>query len=353
MDRIFFQSTPPHPATYNATKSFVSSYSRNSTGAISIGFINIDTSNTALFDQGAGYDPTVQGAITTSLTASTKSASITTGLPNDPNANAPTAGTLGANVIGGAGFSYTSTANAANGQLTLTSYTNDQSNNNNAFANTITIGANTTGAAISVAETAGGSVALSAGDTLGGIATHGAAAPAYDAVAKQLTFYVADNSATTAGQVQYDKFVVSNYVPPSGNGFLDEQKGVTGTYTANGVTTTSAVNSSIMGIDVSNLSNSAADLATLNGFQKLVDNAIQNVATSAATLGAGQARIESQKSFVTSLQTSINDGVGGLVDADLNLVSTRLQALQVQQQLGVQSLSIANQSSQMILKLFG
>ena len=49
----------------------------------------------------------------------------------------------------------------------------------------------------------------------------------------------------------------------------------------------------------------------------------------------------------------MNDGVGALVDADLNLVSTKLQALQVQQQLGVQSLSIANQSSQMILKLFG
>ena len=94
-------------------------------------------------------------------------------------------------------------------------------------------------------------------------------------------------------------------------------------------------------------------MAKLNALEKQVDAAITNVASSAATLGAGQARIESQKSFVTSLQTSINDGVGGLVDADLNLVSTRLQALQVQQQLGVQSLSIANQSSQMILKLFG
>jgi flagellin len=52
------------------------------------------------------------------------------------------------------------------------------------------------------------------------------------------------------------------------------------------------------------------------------------------------------------MQTNLSNGVAALVDADMNQVSTRLQALQTQQQLGVQSLSIANQSSQMILKLF-
>ena len=341
----FLSTDSSNPATYNATKSFVSSYSRDSTGAISIGFINIDTSNTALFDQGPA-DPTAAGAITTSLTASTKSTA-TSGLPSDANATA-------AYAAGGTGFSYTSTANAANGQLTLTSFTNDTGTTTNAFANTITLAANTTGAAPTVALTSTtDQAAVNAGDTLGGIAG-GANKPTYNAATKTLVFQVVDNSATTAGHVQYDKFTVSNYVPPSGNGYLDEQKGMTGTYTdASNNQTSAAVNSSIMGIDISKLTNSATDSATLNGYQKLVDNAIQNVATSAATLGAGQARIESQKSFITSLQTSINDGVGGLVDADLNLVSTKLQALQVQQQLGVQSLSIANQSSQMILKLFG
>ncbi len=342
-----FLSVDSGTAGYNATKSFVSSYSRDSTGAISIGFINIDTTNTALFDQGPA-DPTATGAITSTLTAATKSTA-TSGLPSDANATP-------AYAAGGTGFSYTSTANAANGQLTLTSFTNDPNDatGNSAFANTITIGANTTGAAISVALTSStDQAAVTAGDTLGGIAG-GANKPTYNAATKTLVFQVVDNSATVAGHVQYDKYTVSNYVPPSGNGYLDEQKGVTGSYTdANNNTTTTAVNSSIMGIDISKLTNSATDSATLDAYQKLVDNAIQNVATSAATLGAGQARIESQKSFVTSLQTSINDGVGGLVDADLNLVSTKLQALQVQQQLGVQSLSIANQSSQMILKLFG
>ena len=94
------------------------------------------------------------------------------------------------------------------------------------------------------------------------------------------------------------------------------------------------------------------DHATLNAYQQQVDAAISNVTAAASTLGTAQSRIQAQSSFVTSLQSSINDGVGTLVDADLNVASTRLQALQVQQQLGVQSLSIANQSTQMILKLF-
>ena len=57
--------------------------------------------------------------------------------------------------------------------------------------------------------------------------------------------------------------------------------------------------------------------------------------------------------FVSALQESITKGVGSLVDADMNEESTKLQALQVQQQLGVQSLGIANQNSMLILKLFG
>ena len=59
-----------------------------------------------------------------------------------------------------------------------------------------------------------------------------------------------------------------------------------------------------------------------------------------------------QKEFVNSLMNAITTGIGALVDADMNEESTKLQALQVQQQLGIQSLSIANQNSQQILSLF-
>ena len=63
-------------------------------------------------------------------------------------------------------------------------------------------------------------------------------------------------------------------------------------------------------------------------------------------------RTNMQREFVSSLMDAINRGIGALVDADMNEESTRLQALQVQQQMGVQALSIANQNSQSILSLF-
>ena len=53
-----------------------------------------------------------------------------------------------------------------------------------------------------------------------------------------------------------------------------------------------------------------------------------------------------------ALMDSVDRGIGQLVDADMNQEFTRLPALQVQQQLGVQALSIANNSSQSILSLF-
>jgi len=78
----------------------------------------------------------------------------------------------------------------------------------------------------------------------------------------------------------------------------------------------------------------------------------QKVTSAASNLGAIQTRIGQQQDFVSSLMDSIDKGVGTLVDADMNKESTKLQALQVQQQLGVQALSIANSSSQSILSLF-
>ena len=59
-----------------------------------------------------------------------------------------------------------------------------------------------------------------------------------------------------------------------------------------------------------------------------------------------------QEDFVSNLMDTIDKGIGRLVDADMNEESTRLKALQVQQQLGIQALSIANSNSQNILSLF-
>jgi len=72
----------------------------------------------------------------------------------------------------------------------------------------------------------------------------------------------------------------------------------------------------------------------------------------AAALGSSQKRIENQGDFMNTLVDSITAGVGSLTDADMEAASARLQALQVQQQLGTQALSIANQGSQSLLALF-
>ena len=74
--------------------------------------------------------------------------------------------------------------------------------------------------------------------------------------------------------------------------------------------------------------------------------------TAATNFGSAKKRIDIQSDFVSSLMGAIDRGVASLVDADMNSESTRLQALQVQQQLGIQALSIANSSSQNILSLF-
>jgi flagellin len=106
-------------------------------------------------------------------------------------------------------------------------------------------------------------------------------------------------------------------------------------------------------LDISTITDAGADLQKLNAMTQMVDQSISRMTTAASNLGAGKARVSLQQSFVSSLKDSIDKGVGALVDADMNSESTKLQALQVQQQLGVQALSIANQSSQAILKLFG
>jgi flagellin len=91
---------------------------------------------------------------------------------------------------------------------------------------------------------------------------------------------------------------------------------------------------------------------TLDGMISAVDAMLQGLTNSASTLGAINKRIEMQDSFVATLMDVIDKGIGRLVDADMNEESTRLKALQTQQQLGIQSLSIANTNSENILALF-
>jgi flagellin len=110
-----------------------------------------------------------------------------------------------------------------------------------------------------------------------------------------------------------------------------------------------AATASILTLDVTG---SALDATDFNDMLTGIEAGLKKMATGAASLGAGKARIDMQKDFISKLSDSIDRGVGQLVDADMNKESTRLQALQVQQQLGIQSLSIANSNTQQILSLF-
>jgi flagellin len=83
-----------------------------------------------------------------------------------------------------------------------------------------------------------------------------------------------------------------------------------------------------------------------------IDGLIQQSIDAAAAFGSAQSRIETQSGFVSKLMDSLKSGIGTLVDANMEEASARLQALQVQQQLATQSLSIANQAPQNILALF-
>ena len=123
-------------------------------------------------------------------------------------------------------------------------------------------------------------------------------------------------------------------------GLLDKDR------TAGGTTDT------VVTLDISALTDAAGDLTELEELIQIVDDSISDMTDGAAALGATQSRIDMQGDFMGKLIDAIDRGIGQLVDADMNAESVKLQALQVQQQLGIQALSIANGNSQNILSLF-
>jgi flagellin len=82
-----------------------------------------------------------------------------------------------------------------------------------------------------------------------------------------------------------------------------------------------------------------------------VDDAINRVVQGEAYLGATKALLETQEEFINVLSDALTTGAGAFVDVDMNEASTRLNALEIRQQLSVQALSIANENNQLILKL--
>lgn len=127
---------------------------------------------------------------------------------------------------------------------------------------------------------------------------------------------------------------------------LDRDSG--GTVTAANITVASVdfeANLDLTTIDVSSSANADTSIAAM-------ETLIQTAVDGAAQLGASAKRIQDQNVFVGKVKDAMTQGISSLVDTDMEEASARLQALQSQQQLGVQSLSIANQAPQTILSLF-
>jgi flagellin len=208
---------------------------------------------------------------------------------------------------------------------------------------------------ISVGGSAAGSVDVTAGSTLDSIAADINAlgidglTVAVDSASSQLTF-----ANRTSGAVTFDAAFATatgltepTLAAPSATtnkGILDQEFDY---YDG-----TAWQTFSVTDLDISGLSNSTTDVSVLETMIQGVDSQIGKLTEAATNLGSVTSRIDLQKDFAKSLIDTLEGGISQLVDADMNEESTRLQALQVKQQLGIQALSIANASSQSILRLF-
>ncbi|MEJ5217862.1 flagellin [Cognatishimia sp. D5M38] len=127
-----------------------------------------------------------------------------------------------------------------------------------------------------------------------------------------------------------------------------------GSFTATTITFQSidlgAIQTALDAIDIvtAGATSQAALQATLATAEAQLSNAID----AATSMGVTEKTIEGQMSFLDMLTDTLDSGVSAMVDANMEAEAARLQALQVQQQLATQSLSMANQAPQNIMSLF-
>jgi flagellin len=171
------------------------------------------------------------------------------------------------------------------------------------------------------------------------------AAAGYNATKSIVASFTRSGGAISIGTISIDTSGTLLYdTGATGVGIIDGLRDATGAIAVAGT--------SVAALHISALTDSAADITILEAHISRADTAISEMTDSASLLGASKQRVSLQRSFVAALMDAVDRGISTLVDADMTEESTKLQALQVQQQLGIQSLSIANQQSQSILTLF-
>jgi flagellin len=276
-------------ASFTSTERVVSSFSRDADGNISIQTLKVNVYETSLFDNNAAARGLLQG---------------TAGYATSDAAFAWTAGDMDA----GSTIDIGITVDGGTEQ-TITVTVDDAAN--------FTIDDMVAGINESLV---GASAAKDASDNLI-ITSHTMGTASSASISTGPTFTLADGATAATGA----DIALTSSTDTAG---LDTGEGI---------------------LDIDITSATSGDLDTYIG---QVDVMTEAVITAASDLGAVKTRIDMQNDFVSDLMDAIDRGVGQLVDADMEQESTRLQALQVQQQLGIQALSIANSNAQNVLSLF-
>ncbi|KMO28358.1 flagellin [Methylobacterium aquaticum] len=300
-------------SAYIDVRSVVAGFSRDKTGAITFSTVNISTQAIRLYDSNSGGTQ----ATTAKTTASTALASTTdfstTGVATfSLKANNGTADTIT--------LTKTSLASAVQNLAAVT-----QQELVNAINNQIAASANTSG---KIQASLDGSNRL-VFETIGGAATGTTAKIdlVMDAAATVNIGYGAASATATASGTAAGA--------GAGGGILDTGGA-----------------SSVASLKIYDAATGAVSDNVLKGYINSVEAAIAKVTDVGTKLGANKTQIDGQKNFVDTLMKVNDRTIGTLVDADIEEESTKLKALQTQQQLAVQALSIANASSQNVLSLF-
>lgn len=290
-------------AGYSSSRNFVSSFTRDSAGSVAVGTTAIDISGVALFD--------------------TRGAGTKTG------------------ILDGDSVAYTMTGAVANGQAAGD-------------------GAGTE-AAVTVFTGLTGANTLAEGDKISfNLAVNGTS---HNVVIDKATVDAALN--TTDGVIADENAMATVLTRALSTAGLTSSD-VTVSAAADAVTITHATDATTDTLSVtdataegagsygglSSINVVGASDAAIKGFLDDIETMSKKMTTAASDLGAVKSRIDMQKDFASKLMDAIDRGVGQLVDADMSKESARLSALQVQQQLGIQALSIANSNTQNILSLF-
>ncbi|AWN53593.1 flagellin [Methylobacterium sp. 17Sr1-1] len=304
--------------TYSATKSVIAGFSRGTNGNISFSTVDISVATIRLYDKNTGGTPATTakttGSTALSGTMDFSGSNLATFSLNVNGSGADTI-TLNATSLASAAGNIAAVTrqelvNAINNQIAATTNSKNKilasldSSNRLVFETAGAPATSTgTGATISVTMAANPTVNIGYGS--------GATPTAVTA------------AGTAAGA-------------SAGGGVLD-------TGGANAVTSIKTFNTAT-GV--------ATDDATIGNYINVIEAAIAKVTDAGTKLGASKTQIDGQKNFVDTLMKVNDRTIGTLVDADIEEESTKLKALQTQQQLAVQALSIANSSSQNVLSLF-